>query len=75
MFSLDPGFPLHMLCTYVASFHCPKGILSQGSGGGSRYVEIDMFSEGLGEFVIRPTVEAEVFRINRPDRSIQRLPI
>ena len=33
-----------------------------------------MFSEGLGEFVIRPTVEAEVFRINRPDRSIQRLP-
>ena len=35
LFPLDPGFPLHMLFTYVASFHCPNGILSQGSGGGS----------------------------------------
>ena len=32
---LDPRRPLHMLYMFIATCHCPKGILGLGGGGGS----------------------------------------
>ena len=31
---LDPRRPLHMLYMFIATCHCPKGILGPGVGGG-----------------------------------------
>ena len=34
LFPLDPRRPLHMLYMFIATCHCPKGILGLGGGGG-----------------------------------------
>ena len=36
LFPLDPRRPLHMLCMFKATCHCPKGILGLGGGGASK---------------------------------------
>ena len=33
---LDPKCPLQMLKMFIATCHCPKGILGQGGGGASK---------------------------------------
>ena len=33
---LDPRRPLHMLYMFIATCHCPKGILGLGGGGASK---------------------------------------
>ena len=33
-FPQDPRRPLHMLYMFIATYHCPKGILGLGAGGG-----------------------------------------
>ena len=32
---------LHMLCMYVATFHCPNAILDQWRGGGEKHLKLN----------------------------------
>ena len=32
---------LHMLCMYVATFHCPNAILDQWRGGGEKHLQLN----------------------------------
>ena len=36
---LDPRHPLHMLYMYIGAYHCPKGILGRGGGGGGESIQ------------------------------------
>ena len=38
-FPLDPRRLLHMLYMFIATCHCPKGILGLGGGGGGEHLK------------------------------------